>query len=293
MDQNYWESNDFGWSQWIESVAGLWVSAAQGWQELSSSLAGGSAVERCVQASLSLWRSFEWPWPGLQDFGARESSQPSFDMIHAMMRVMDYQGLNKEISKWLWVGGAGADPSFEKIQHEALKVWTDFHEKAIRPLLKIPQVGLTRVFQEKIGRFTDRFNNYQAAVSEFQMLLSVPMEKSFITMREELDRLKEKGELSEDYKVYYAMWIKVLENHYMSLFKSDEYRQSLARFINETAALRLTGNEVLTEFLEFLPIPTNKDMDEVYKEVYMLKKQVRETAKRISTMESALAKENQ
>ena len=289
MDQNYQEDNGFNWSKWIESVAGLWLSAAQGWQDMSGPSACGSAVERYMQASLSLWRSFQWPWPGLWDFGAKQTSQPSFDMLRAMMQVLDYGGLGSEMPKWPWVGGGGSGPGFEKLQHEALKAWTAFHEKAIRPLLKIPQVGLTRVFQEKIGRFTDKLNHYQAAVSEFQILLSVPMEKSFLTMREELDRLKEKGELSEDYKVYYAMWIKVLENHYMSLLKSAEYRQSLARLINETAALRLTGNEVLTEFLEFLPIPTNKDMDEVYKEVYTLKRQAREAARRNSTMESALA----
>jgi class III poly(R)-hydroxyalkanoic acid synthase PhaE subunit len=290
MNENYQESNALGWSEWIESVAGFWLSAAQGWQELSSSLAGGSAVERYMQTSLSLWS--QWPWAGLWDFGAKESPQPSFDMLQAMLRVMDYEGLSGEMSKWLQFGAGGADPGFEKLQHGSLRAWTDFYEKAIRPLLKIPRVGLTRIFQEKISRFIDRFNNYQAAVSGFQMLLSVPMEKSFVTMQEELDRLREKGEMSEDFKVYYGMWIKVLENHYMSLFKSAEYRQSLSRLINDTAALRLTGNEVLTEFLQFLPIPTNKDMDEVYKEVYTLKKQARETARRISTIESALRKKD-
>lgn len=293
MDQNYWESNVLDWPQWMESLSGFWLSAAKGWQEMSSSMTGGSAVEKYVQASFSLWRTLQWPWSGSQGFGLGQSSQPPFDMIHAITRAMDYGGLSSEISKWFLARGGGGDPGFEKLQHEALKVWTDFHEKAIQPLLKVPHVGLTRVFQEKISRFTDKFSHYQAAVSEFQMLLSVPMEKSFITMREELDRLREEGELSEDYKVYYGLWIKVLENHYMSLFKSDRYRQSLARLINETAALRLTGNEVLTEFLEFLPIPTNKDMDEVYKELYLLKRQAGETARRMNTIESAIAKDKQ
>jgi hypothetical protein len=44
----------------------------------------------------------------------------------------------------------------------------------------------------------------------------------------------------------------------MSLFRSQEYRLALSRLLNETAALRMTGNDVLMEFLEFFPIPTNK-----------------------------------
>ena len=153
-------------------------------------------------------------------------------------------------------------------------------------------MGTGRVYQEKINRLTDKLRSYQAAVSEFQTLLSAPMEKSFADMSEELDRLKEKGEAEQDSRAYYGIWIKILENHYMSLFKSNEYRLALSRVLNETAAFRITGNDVLAEFLEFLPIPTNKEIDEIYKELYMLKKQTREATKKIAKMESALAKKD-
>ena len=78
----------------------------------------------------------------------------------------------------------------------------------------------------------------------------------------------------------------------MSLFKTEEYRQALSRLIDETAAFKITGNDVLTEFLEFLPIPTNREMDEVYKELYTLKKQTRQANKKISDLESALTKKD-
>jgi polyhydroxyalkanoate synthase subunit PhaE len=291
MDQSQ-TSNPFHWSEWMESAASMWLSAAQSWQELSTSLAGYSRSEECMQASLSIWQTFLLPWTGVQSSEAKESQQHSFDVIQAIMQVMGPGGLSQEIFKWLWNKDEVRVHGFEEFQHEAVKTWTAIHEKGIQPLLKIPQVGLTRVHQEKINRLADKFNAYQGAVSEFQMLLSVPMGKSFADMREELERLREKGEPMEDSMVYYPMWIKVLENHYMSLFRSQEYRLALSRLLNETAAFRITGNEVLTEFLEFLPIPTNKEMDEFCKELYLLKKQAKEVAKKISKMESALAKKD-
>jgi hypothetical protein len=291
MDQNR-GSNDFSWSEWMESAAGLWLSAAQSWQELSTSLAGCSRTEECMQASLSIWRAFLLPWTGVQGSQAEGSRQPSFDIIQGIMQVMGPGGLSQELIKWLWNKGEVGDHGFEQFQHEAVKAWTAIQEKGIQPMLKIPQVGLTRVHQEKIDRLSDKFHAYQSAVSEFQMLLSVPMEKSFADMREELDRLREKGEPAEDSKVFYPMWIKALENHYMSLFRSQEYLLALSRLLNETAAFRITGNDVLTEFLEFLPIPTNKEMDEFYKELYSLKKQTKEAAKKIGKMESAPAKKD-
>jgi len=214
--------------------------------------------DRGMHASLSIWRAFLLPWTGVQSSEAKESHQPSFDMIQAIMQVMGLGGLNQEIFRWLWNKGEVTGQGFEKFQHEAVKAWTAIHEKGIQPLLKIPQVGLTRVHQEKINRLADKFNAYQAAVWEFQMLLSVPMEKSFADMKEQLGRPGEKGEPAEDPKIYYSTWIKALENHYMSLFRSQEYRLALSRLLNETAALRMTGNDVLMEFLEFFPIPTNK-----------------------------------
>jgi polyhydroxyalkanoate synthase subunit PhaE len=292
MNQNDQGTNDFPWSKWMESSANLWLSAAQSWQELSTSLADVARSEEYMKVSLAVWQAFQPLWTGTQCSEAKDTSSPPFDMLQALMRVSGSGGLSEELFKWLWNKGEATGRGIEEVQREAVKAWTGFHEKEIQPLLKIPQVGLTRVYQEKINRFADKFNTYQAAVMEFRMLLAVPMEKSFIEMKEQLDKLREQGELTEEFKVYYGMWIKVLESHYMSLFKTDEYRQALSRLLDETAAFKITGNDVLTEVLEFLPIPTNREMDEVYKELYTLKKQTRQANKKISNLESALTKKD-
>ena len=41
-----------------------------------------------------------------------------------------------------------------------------------------------------------------------------------------------------------------------------------------------------------MPIPTNREMDEVYKELYTLKKQTRQANKKISNLEAALTKKD-
>ena len=283
-------SDGFPWSEWMESVAGMWRSAAQSWQDMSVSLADSSRTEDYMQASLSIWRAFIAPWTGAQCFEAQESQYPSFDITQAAMRVMGPGGFGQKMFEHLWNTGEITSRGFEKFRHEAVMAWTGMYETAIQPLLKVPQVGFTRVYKEKINRLADKFNTYQAAVSEFQNLLSGPMEKSFADMKEEVETLKAKGEQAGDFEVYYGMWIKVLENHYMSLFRSDEYRLALTRLLDETAAFRITGNDVLIELLEFLPIPTNKDMDELYKELYMLKKQIKESVKKLNKLESTLGK---
>lgn len=280
------ERDRFPWSEWMESAARLWVSAAQNWQELYDSLAEHFRTDEYMRASLSVWRAFLPPWAGVQP------QHPSFNIVQSIMQVLGTGGLSQELFKWLWNKGEIAGFSFDKSRQEAANAWMGVYEKAIQPLLKIPEVGLARVYQEKINRLTGMLDAYEASAREFQTLLSVPMQKSFADMREEFDRLRQKGEPEGNFKVFYGTWLKVLENHYMALFKSDEYRLALSRLLDETAALRITGNEVLSELLESLPIPTNKEMEVLYKELYALKKQTREAAKKINRMESALAKKD-
>jgi hypothetical protein len=44
---------------------------------------------------------------------------------------------------------------------------------------------------------------------------------------------------------------------------------------------------VLVDVLQSLPIPTNREMDELYKEFHALKKTVKEMAKKIKKLESS------
>jgi uncharacterized protein YukE len=84
---------------------------------------------------------------------------------------------------------------------------------------------------------------------------------------------------------YYTKWIKTLEGQYMELFRSPEWHQSLNRLIDGAASFRASRNEILTDFIQFLPIPTNKDMDDVYKELYHLKKTIKQMAKKLKDLE--------
>ena len=86
----------------------------------------------------------------------------------------------------------------------------------------------------------------------------------------------------EEFKDYYRRWLKVLEGHYMTLFKSPEYTRTMSHTLNALEDFTLAKQELLAEALEALPIPTHRDMDELYREVYLLKKQVKDLSKKMA-----------
>jgi hypothetical protein len=77
------------------------------------------------------------------------------------------------------------------------------------------------------------------------------------------------------------MWIKTLEGHYMTLFRSTEYTQAMSKTINAMEDYTVARHEIVQDYLQMFPVPTNEDMDEVYKEIYELKKKVKALEKRL------------
>ncbi len=170
---------------------------------------------------------------------------------------------------------------FEDIDHTFFETVKELYEEEIQKLFQIPQVGLTRFYQERVNRMLDRFNIFQAALNEFLYMFYVPIEKSSSVMQEKVEEMTEKGDISENFKDYYNMWIKILEGHYMKLLQSGEYTQVLDNTIRSLAEYRKAREEVMYDMLQNLPVPTNKEMDELYEEFYLLKKQVKQLAKKL------------
>jgi len=116
-------------------------------------------------------------------------------------------------------------------------------------------------------------------MAKFTHLLYLPVEKSFLVLQEKLSGLADQGELPEDSKTYYQMWIKILEGHYMTLFQSPEYIEALSQTLDSFANFSSARREILQDYLKMFPIPTQKEMDELYKEIYLLKKRIRKLEK--------------
>ena len=162
---------------------------------------------------------------------------------------------------------SGQAYDFENLDREALRIWSDLYEKEFRQFLNIPQVGLTRFYQERIGKSIDRFFRFQTAMAEFIQILHLPVEK---------------GELPGTSREYYQRWIKILEGHYMRLYQSDHFADVMARTLAALEEFVAARNEVVLDALQSLPIPDQKQMDELYKEIYLLKRRVRALEKQLA-----------
>lgn len=174
--------------------------------------------------------------------------------------------------------------NFDDIDQDTFKTIREIYENEFQKFLKIPALGLNRFHQEKFNRLIDKHTLFQTSLAEFLYVFSIPLEKASAVMQENIEQMAEQGDINHDFKDYYNMWVKVLEGHYMTLLKSSEYTQVMDNTIKSLVQYKEAKNDLLCDVLQQqFPVPTNRDMDELYKEIYLLKKKVKELSRQVNS----------
>jgi hypothetical protein len=157
--------------------------------------------------------------------------------------------------------------------------WQNWYGTICKPLLNIPQFGLMRYYQEHMGENLDKYYQMQANMSEFFALLGKPVDKSFQDYQKNLfESIMNNGE-TKSFKDFYSSWIAILQKRYMELFRSPEYTRCLNKNMQSFNEFITSRHTVLQDALKVLMIPTNRGMDELCKEIYELKKRVKDMEK--------------
>lgn len=77
----------------------------------------------------------------------------------------------------------------------------------------------------------------------------------------------------------YQEWMNISDKTFVSLFESDEYSEKMAEVSAMQMRLKKDMEKQAEKMLVGLPVATRSEMDELYKTIYDLKKQVRELEK--------------
>jgi class III poly(R)-hydroxyalkanoic acid synthase PhaE subunit len=278
-------------SLWIQTASQFWGTMLQTWSgETTHDKAASerdsatkSRSQESLEAVLKTWQrlSSVATEPGaMEAFSHLTRTLP--DILQKMVRA-SWQGWFHLQQQWLEragrIGQSTQAYSFAHVEDETFRAWTEIYEKEFRQFLHIPQLGLTRFYQEKYYQALDQFNRFQAAFAEYMYLFYLPMDKSFKVLQDEVAKMAEEGKLPDDFNTYYKLWIKILEGHYMNLFKSPEYIQVMGKALDTFEQFVQARNSITQDVLKALAVPTQNEIDDLYKEIYHLKKKIRKLEK--------------
>jgi polyhydroxyalkanoate synthase subunit PhaE len=288
MDQQPGSGSESLMESWMKTAAEFWGNSANMWQEaarLSGSQAPfqGTRIWDSWEASAKAWKTFSTllAEPAAVE-GMTKGIHTLPDVLTRVMKPL-WEGVFQLQREWMEragrMGTSAATFTFDGLDREAFKAWSELYEKEFRQFLKMPHIGLLRVYQEHASEALDKFQIFQTAMAEFISLLHLPAEQSAKAMQDKLAEMVNEGHIPEKTKEYYNMWIKILERHYAVLFKSPEYNLAIAKTVDAMSEFLMARKQILEDSLRFLPIPTQQETDELYKEIYLLKKRVKQLEK--------------
>jgi polyhydroxyalkanoate synthase subunit PhaE len=292
QDNNQNKETDFLFPFWLKASTDVWSNLAQAIPDTEndgqkSKIGAGNRFVEQWQKNLKLMKSFS------QTMSEPESAAAAINAINTLPEIISkmvksgweasFQTQQHILEKAGKIGKRVEAYNFDNLDQEVFKALTDIYEKELRQYFHIPQLGLSRFYQERFNELLDKQNLLETTLAEFFSIIYLPIEKSFKVLQEKLQNMAQEGMLPKEAKENYAMWIKILEGHYMSLFKSKEYTDALHNTIDKIEDFVLAKNNYMRDFLQFFPVPTNKEMDELYKEFHQLKKRVKELEKKVKS----------
>ena len=183
--------------------------------------------------------------------------------------------------------------NFDDIDHSAFESFRDLYRSEFQKYLNMPKFGLPREFNERLTSLTDSSTLFYSYLAELLFLFSQPFEKTNREMQQKINRMLENGECEclKDTKKTYGDWIKTLEGNFTELLNSNEYTNVLNKTIVSLADCKAVRREVMGVVLKDLQIPTNKEMDEVYRDLYQMKKKIRQLSAQVESLQRELQSE--
>jgi len=274
-------------STWMKTIGDFWQGAFKTWSPDAATQASSQNRNKFESTNFkgnlgATMSAFQAAAAGMTDPAALQSLFKGAGAMPELLARLAQTSLGSfvQMQQKLFesasrIGKSAEAYNFDELDENIFHSWADIYEKEFKQFLNVPQLGLTRLYQEKSNLALDKYMVFQTALAEFSRLLALPVARSFNVLQAELGELAEKGELPEDSKVYYNMWVKILEGHYMTLFQSPEYIKSLGYTLTTMSEFTRARNDLVEDFLGALPIPRQKEVDELYEEIYRLKKRIK------------------
>lgn len=157
----------------------------------------------------------------------------------------------------------------------------DACERTIGRLLQVPSLGFTREHNDRVAKTLDSWLHLCRTSFECRLALGAVWVRALEELVAELESLSAKGESVRTLPDLLALWTEVGERAMVEDLGSDEYARVQGRFLNAAMAFRLREREMVEPLFQASHIPTRREMEEVTRGIYELRKEVRRLERRL------------
>ncbi len=159
---------------------------------------------------------------------------------------------------------------------EAYEEWRRAYEESFGRLFRMPAMGYYREAVEKFGKAMDDMVEFNMALADFYAALAEGSRRGMEKLQAKLaEAASSGGDGPSSFRELYRIWWQTNEEVYVEIFRTEEFSRLLGRLVERGMNFRESYRRFLEEATKELPFPNRSEMDNLYRTVYELKKEVR------------------
>lgn len=162
-------------------------------------------------------------------------------------------------------------------------------EPAFEGLADIPTVGVAREQQAKILRALDALVDLRKASAKYHMEMAKAIQKAVERTMEHLAGLAQKGEQITSVRELMRIWVRVADQAFTEMYNSEEFTAVQREMSAAALTHKLAQREVVEIILKTLDVPTRTEVDDAYRTLHNLKREVRDLRKALRAAEAKAA----
>lgn len=176
------------------------------------------------------------------------------------------------------------DNSSLESTHEFFDTWVKTYEATVSRMTEVPALGPAREKSEKVMEglpiFFNLYTTWIETITDYQNISMEAMRR----MGEKTAKIE--GELTpERYKELYNIWIESYSDTFKEFLRSGHFASDMGKFMESFIDAQKYNREMLEEnYLKPSNLPTKTDIDEINKELFFLRKQVKELSAKLNEL---------
>jgi len=278
--------------QKMKGASEVYLTLLRFWKEFTPRLPAGNDLEK--------WKEFTQEWLSgysevLESFYAAWLPESLRDIIKSPKEIarLAQQNIFDFLTPWFDATNLMQANMFEALEGDRescldfIRAWQTGYQQSFGKLFKAPTMGLTRESMEKFNASIDAYMQYLTTINKFSVVMYSAGFEAMEKLLQRYARMLEEGQAPISFQEFYRLWWQTNDETLMDIFKTDSFSELLGKVVNAGARYKKCYDNLTTEILtNTLPIPTNKEMDSIFKATQELKRSQREQNQKLEEMQS-------
>lgn len=255
------------------------------WQELVPKVEAGADGERLLREAAERMRRQFVPDPERAMHATREVGSLWGSYLEELQQLT--RPWAELLRQAPGMPGGHPGPEGASALMELTSLYWDAYERSFGRMAASPRMGFSRELEEKLLRGFDAWADFRRASAAFQLVVADIWAGVFEQVLRELIERGQSGKPIQSLHDLLQHWTSVADRELEAAFGGEPFLEAQRRMFNAAMRYRLHEQQIVEMSLKNSHLPTRSEVDEVHRNLYELRKEVKALRKELREARSA------